>query len=201
MNGTLSAQVSAVTPSSVELRHGEHLQGTNGNASVEHVGDFEWSLYNSDSVLILFGTVMGNSELLANRLAAAARRAGLVVCVRDMAGCEPSILTQASYVLIVTSTYGDGEPPEDAASFWHSIVRSNGLDLSGVRFSVLALGNSTFDHFCRCSRELDMALERHGATRFYPRVDCDADYDHPAQRWMEGVLATLQKGKTATAAV
>ena len=79
MNGTLSAQVSAVTPSSVELRHGEHLQGTNGNASVEHVGDFEWSLYNSDSVLILFGTVMGNSELLANRLAAAARRAGLVV--------------------------------------------------------------------------------------------------------------------------
>jgi sulfite reductase (NADPH) flavoprotein alpha-component len=190
-----------VTPSSIELRHGEHLQGRNGNAGVEHVGEFEWSPCNSDSVLILFGTVMGNSELLANRLAAAARRAGYAVRVRDMARCEPSVLTQAGYVLIVTSTYGDGEPPEDAATFWHAIVRGNGLDLSSVRFSVLALGNSTFDHFCRCGRELDIALERHGATRFYPRVDCDADYDRPAQRWMEGVLANLQQEKTATATV
>ena len=57
-----------------------------------------------------------------------------------------------------------------------------------------ALGNSTYDHFCKCGRDLDAALERHGATRLYPRVDCDVDYDVPAKRWTEGVIAEPAAG-------
>ena len=76
---------------------------------------------------------------------------------------------------MVISTYGDGEPPDDAAPFWEAVVQGNGLDLSGVKFSVLALGNTTYDHFCKCGRDFDAALERHGGTRIYPRVDCDVD--------------------------
>ena len=94
-----------------------------------------------------------------------------------MAHCQPNVLKQANCVLVVASTYGDGEPPDDAAPFWQALVHGNGLDLSGVKFSVLALGNTTYDHFCKCGRELDAALERHGARGLYPRVDCDADYD------------------------
>ena len=56
---------------------------------------------------------------------------------------------------------------------------------------MLALGNTTFDQFCRCGRDFDAALERHGAIRIYPRVDCDVDYDLPAKRWLDGVRAHL----------
>ena len=73
--------------------------------------------FNSESVLILYGTVTGNSETLAKKLADALRPTGLTARVRDMAHCQPNVLTQANYLLVVASTYGDGEPPDDAAPF------------------------------------------------------------------------------------
>ena len=155
---------------------------------------------NSASVLILYGTVTGNSEMLASRLAKRLHLKGLTARVCDMAHCEPSILALVNYVLVIASTYGDGEPPEDAAPFWDAVVRGNDLDLSGVRFSVLALGNTTYDHFCKCGRDFDAALERHGAARFYPRVDCDADYDAAAAAWMDGVLGHFQRQSFAASA-
>ena len=155
--------------------------------------------FNGESVLILYGTVTGNSETLAKKLADALAPTGLTARVRDMAHCQPNVLKQANCVLVVASTYGDGEPPDDAAPFWEAIVHGNGLDLSGVKYSVLALGNTTYDHFCKCGRELDAALERHGAMRLYPRVDCDVDYDDPARRWIEGVLTTLRQEQNYSA--
>jgi sulfite reductase (NADPH) flavoprotein alpha-component len=150
----------------------------------------EWSTtpYNGESVLILYGTVTGNAEGLAKKLSAALRRVGLTARVRDMAHCQANVLTQANCVLVVASTYGDGEPPDDAAPFWHAVVQGNGLNLNGVKFSVLALGNTTYDNFCKCGRDFDSALERHGATRIYRRVDCDVDYDDPAEQWIDGVV-------------
>jgi sulfite reductase (NADPH) flavoprotein alpha-component len=155
----------------------------------------EWSgaPCNGDSVLVLYGTVTGNAETLANKLAMDLRRSGVTTWVRDMAHCQPRVLTESTCVLVVVSTYGDGEPPDDAAPFWEEVVQGNGLDLRGVKFSVLALGNTTYDHFCKCGRDFDAALERHGAVRIHPRVDCDVDHDTPARHWLEGVLAHLEK--------
>jgi uncharacterized iron-regulated membrane protein/flavodoxin len=169
---------------------------TNGHAhhGVQEDVRTAWSTaapYNGDSVLILYGTVTGTAETLANKLAAELRSGGVTTRVRDMAHCQPSVLTQANCVLLVVSTYGDGEPPEDAVSFWEAVVLGNGLDLRGVRYSVLALGNTTYDQFCKCGRDFDAALERHGAIRIYPRVDCDVDYDVPAKHWLDGVRAHL----------
>jgi sulfite reductase alpha subunit-like flavoprotein len=115
-----------------------------------------------------------------------------------MAHCQASLLTRLSSVLIVTSTYGNGEPPDDIIPFWHAVVHGNGLDLRALKFSVLALGNTTYDRFCQCGREFDVALERHGATRLHPRVECDGDYDVPAKRWIEGVVAALQRYQGAS---
>jgi uncharacterized iron-regulated membrane protein/flavodoxin len=171
---------------------------TNGHAHNGHEdGRAEWTTapYNGDSVLILYGTVTGNAERLANNLAASLRHAGLTARVRDMAHCQPSVLTQANCLLMVVSTYGDGEPPDDALAFWEAVVHGKGLDLSGVRYSVLALGNTTYDHFCKCGREFDAALERHGAIRIHPRVDCDVDYDAPAKHWLDGVLTHIEKNE------
>jgi sulfite reductase (NADPH) flavoprotein alpha-component len=130
-------------------------------------------------------------------LAKELRTAGVIVRVRDMAHCQTSVLTQASCVLMVVSTYGDGEPPDDAVPFWETVVHGNGLDLRGVKFSVLALGNTTYDHFCKCGREFDAALERHGATRIHARVDCDVDYEGPAKHWLRGVLTHLTENERA----
>jgi sulfite reductase (NADPH) flavoprotein alpha-component len=153
------------------------------------------ALDSSDSVLLLYGTVTGTAESLAYKVAAALRAAGQTVSVRDVAHCQPHVLTQANCVLMVVSTYGDGEPPEDAVPFWKAVVRGNGLDLRGIKFSVLALGNTTYDQFCQCGRDFDAALERHGATRIFPRVDCDVDYDVPAAYWLRGVVAHLVEDK------
>jgi sulfite reductase alpha subunit-like flavoprotein len=157
------------------------------------------ALFNGTSALILYTTVTGNAESLANMLAEMLRRIGLTAHIRDMAHCQPNVLTQAKCVLVVASTYGDGEPPDDAAPFWEAIVHGYGLDLSGVKYSVLALGNTTYDHFCKCGRELDAALERHGALRFYPRVDCDVDYEAAAEAWIDGVSKNLQQVQCAAA--
>jgi sulfite reductase (NADPH) flavoprotein alpha-component len=147
--------------------------------------------HDGDSVLILYGTVTGTAETLAHKMAAELRSDGVITRVRDMAHCQPSVLTQANCVLLVVSTYGDGEPPDDAVHFWEAVVLGHGLDLRGVRYSVLALGNTTYDHFCKCGRDFDAALERHGAIRIYPRVDCDVDYKVPAKHWLDGVRVHL----------
>ena len=148
-------------------------------------------------LLILFATVTGNAERIAHRLAHKVQSHGFTTSVIDMAHCPPEILTDERTVLIVASTCGNGEPPDDAVPFWEAVVHGNRLDLRGLKFSVLALGNLTYDHFCRCGREFDAALERHGATRFYPRVDCDAEYHQSAKRWIDGITATLQRQESA----
>jgi flavodoxin len=185
----------------MEQTNSNAINGHSHNGHADARADWAAAPYNGDSVLMLYASVTGNAETLANKLAAELRRAGLTIRVRDMAHCQPNVLTQANCVLLVVSTYGDGEPPDDAAPFWEAVVRGNGLDLTGVKFSVLALGNTTYDHFCKCGRDFDAALERHGATRIYPRIDCDVDYDTPAAHWLNGVLAHLtQDERTALSA-
>jgi uncharacterized iron-regulated membrane protein/flavodoxin len=183
VNGT------SVSPCRMEIAPG---RSTVANGRLRATVD-EGRRDNGAAVLILYGTVTGNAESLAKKVAARLHHAGVAARVRDMAQCEPRVLTEANYVLILVSTYGDGEPPDDASAFCEAVTHGTGLDLKDLQFSVLALGNTTYDYFCRCGKELDAALERHGATRLYPRIDCDADYDVPARRWIEGVLAALER--------
>jgi flavodoxin len=195
-------EIPAVKPNFVETSKETtriEMEQTNFNATNGHAHNryeepaTQWSVapHDGDSVLILYGTVTGNAEALATKLAAELRSASIATAVRDMAHCQANILTQANCVLMVVSTYGDGEPPDDAVPFWKSVVHGNRLDLRDLNYSVLALGNTTFDQFCKCGRDFDIALERHGANRIYPRVDCDIDYETPARHWLDGVLAHL----------
>ena len=195
-NGALLQSLNAATasPEIAVNGHGPVPQ------ALDHSNLYTPSSIDSAAVLILYGTVTGNSEMLATRLAKRLHLRGLTARVCDMAHCEPNILALVNYVLVIASTYGDGEPPEDAAPFWDAVVYGNHLDLRGVKFSVLALGNTTYDHFCKCGRDFDAALERHGAGRFYPRVDCDADYDAAAAAWMDGVLGHFQRQSLAASA-
>jgi sulfite reductase (NADPH) flavoprotein alpha-component len=140
-------------------------------------------------VLVLFGSQSGNSEALANRIARKLREHHFEVVVSGMDAVEPHALAAEKRVLVVTSTWGEGEMPDNAQNFWHAISNGSSPDLSHVEYSVLALGDLNYaSTFCMAGKEFDRRFEELGARRIHPRADCDVDFDGPASEWLAGVL-------------
>lgn len=149
---------------------------------------------------ILYGTQTGSAASLAKKLAAAAKKRGFDPVVADMAKHETVDLASQPNLLIITSTYGDGEMPDNAAGFWQFLNQPAAPALGSVRYSVLGLGDSSYAKFCQAARDFDARLAGLGASRLHPRVDCDVDYDQPFAAWMENVLASLAPAASGTAA-
>jgi sulfite reductase (NADPH) flavoprotein alpha-component len=141
---------------------------------------------------ILFGTESGNAEALAKRAGDAVRDAGFEAVVVDMTDFEPRSIADTTTVLVITSTFGNGDPPFNAEKL-HAFLMKDCKPLPMLRFSVLALGDTTYDHFAQCGKDFDRRLGELGATRLAPRVDCDVDYEEPYEKWLEQVLAELPK--------
>ncbi|MES2467530.1 MAG: sulfite reductase subunit alpha [Verrucomicrobiota bacterium] len=147
---------------------------------------------------ILYGTQTGSAASLSKKIAAAAKKRAIDARVIDMAKHATVDLAREPNVLIITSTYGDGEMPDNAQTFWEILASDAAPPLKDTRFSVLALGDSNYTKFCQAGKDFDARLEALGATRLHPRTDCDVDYDEPAAAWMEAVLATLAAAPAAT---
>ena len=94
-------------------------------------------------------------------------------------------------LLIVCSTWGDGEQPDNALELFEFVESLDECDLQYMNFSVLALGDTAFDLFCEAGKEWDRVLEQKGATRIHDRVDCDVDYEDDAEEWIETVISKL----------
>jgi sulfite reductase (NADPH) flavoprotein alpha-component len=143
------------------------------------------------TVEVLYGTQTGNSAFVAEQLAASARSRGLGANVAELDAAGTALLAAASHVVIVTSTYGEGEMPDDAELFWEELSAEDAPRLEGLRYAVLALGDSGYDDFCQAGRLIDLRLEQLGAVRLAPRADCDVDFEEPAESWSEEVVAAL----------
>jgi sulfite reductase (NADPH) flavoprotein alpha-component len=142
-------------------------------------------------VTILVGSQTGNSEGVAKKLSKAMAKMNFAPQVVDMGGYDNAQLAKEQNVLIITSTYGDGEPPDSAADL-HEYVRSEGAaSLEGVNYSVLALGDTEYPDFCQCGIEFDEAFEKLGANRIFPRMDCDVEFDEEYATWKTGVMDAL----------
>ena len=144
-----------------------------------------------EPLTILFGSQTGNAEALAKRIAKEASKRSFVPTVFDLAHYPPGSLASDASVLLVTSTYGDGEPPDNAKAFLEFLSSTAAPALPRLRFSVLALGDSNYEKFCECGKAFDRQLDTLGAQRIYPRVDCDVDYEEPFQKWLNGSLSAL----------
>lgn len=152
------------------------------------------------TLTILYGTETGNSRDLGKALAAAATERGLSPQLVDMADYKPRALKDEQDLLVIVSTYGEGDPPQPSVGFFEFLEGQRAPKLEGVRFSVLALGDSTYEKYCEAGKRIDRRLEELGATRISARVDCDIDYEEPALGWTGTVVEQLAADLAASAA-
>lgn len=142
-------------------------------------------------VTILWGSQTGNSEGLGKKLSKALTAKGHSPTLRNMADVSPEDLSGVEHLLIITSTYGDGEPPDNAAALHAALHAEDAPSLPSINYSVLALGDSSYPDFCKCGQDFDSRLASLGAQRLTPIVECDVDYDKPFASWISQVEQAL----------
>ncbi|GLB59562.1 assimilatory sulfite reductase (NADPH) flavoprotein subunit [Cytobacillus sp. NCCP-133] len=145
----------------------------------------------SKEVTILFGSQTGNAQSLAKKAGKTLEERGFKATVSAMSDFKPKDLKKVNNLLIVVSTHGEGDPPDNALTFHEFVHGRRAPKLEDLRFSVLALGDSSYEFFCQTGKDFDKKLEELGGSRITPRVDCDLDFEEPAAKWMEAVLDGL----------
>ena len=143
------------------------------------------------SILILYGSQSGNSEELAEQAGKACSSHNLNAEVKSMEDVQITDLQSQKRVLVCCSTWGDGEQPDNAEDLWEAANSGAISSLSGLSFSVLALGDTSYDLFCESGKEWDAWFEKMGASRIHQRVDCDVDYEQPASEWIAAVIPKM----------
>lgn len=154
----------------------------------------------ADEVTILFGSQTGNCERLAKEMASKLEAQQFKVTVSSMRDFKPNSLKKLHNLLIVVSTHGEGDPPDNAMSFYEFLHSKRAPKLDSLNYSVLALGDTSYEFFCQTGKDFDKRLEELGGNRIVDRVDCDLDFDEPAAEWMEGVLAKLNERRSGAQA-
>lgn len=154
----------------------------------------------ADEVTVLWGSQTGNAEEVAATCAATLAARGIPARTVSMVDMSVVELAAARRVLVITSTFGDGGPPDNAADLWDQL-RSDGVpELAGLDYAVFAIGDPSYDDFCGHGRSIDERLGALGATALLPRVDCEPDCSGPAAVWLEQVIAAMGSGAASVPA-
>ncbi len=140
---------------------------------------------------ILYATQTGTAESLAKKAAKLAGSRGFAPAILDVATVSAESLQAHSNLLLITSTYGDGEPPDSAKSLHAALAADTAPALASVRYSVCALGDTNYTLFCQAGKDFDAYLEKRGAKRVHPRADCDVDYDASFATWLQSALSAF----------
>jgi sulfite reductase (NADPH) flavoprotein alpha-component len=142
-------------------------------------------------LLLLYATESGNAEALAGKVKQDAAKRGFAVKTLDMADATVDALKSAGTILAIIATWGDGEPPQRAAPFYRALMAESAPRLDGVKFAVLALGDSSYAQFCETGKAIDRRFEALGAARAADRIDLDLDYEAGAKTWLNETLEIL----------
>jgi len=154
----------------------------------------------SKEVTILYGSQTGNGQALAEKLTKNLKAEEYQVSLSSMNEFKPNALKKIENLLLIVSTHGEGDPPDNALPFHEFLHSKRAPKLDNLQFSVLSLGDSSYEFFCQTGKQFDERLLELGAKQISPRVDCDLDYDESAADWFTNVLATLneQQGTNST---
>ena len=160
-------------------------------------GDFAPSSASSPSNLplmtILFGSETGNAEGLAEDIMNKASAKGFNVCLEDMMSYDFAKLAQEKLLFVVVSTQGEGDPPLGALKLHAYLQSEDAPRLEDLKYAVFALGDSSYEFYCKTGKDFDGFLEKLGATRIMDRVDADVDFEEPGEQWMDEVFDSYQK--------
>lgn len=138
----------------------------------------------NESLHIIYGTVTGNAQTLAENFSEACDRRGVSHTLNAAEDWDLTQFAEVQRVVLIFSTWGDGEPPDDAVDFCEAIYDAK-VELAHLEYCVVALGDSAYDDFCGCGRRLDEAFAKAGATPMLPRSELDVDFDDDFEAWME----------------
>jgi sulfite reductase (NADPH) flavoprotein alpha-component len=149
---------------------------------------------------ILFGTESGNAEALAMRARKAAAKLGFAVKLADMADTTPAQMAEIPNLLLIASTWGEGDPPQRAVDFYEALMANDAPSFDKTRFAVLALGDRAYAQFCEIGRRIDERLVALGGARIVDRIECDLDFETPAGAWIDAALQQISQdaGETAS---
>ena len=145
----------------------------------------------SNRIPVLYGTETGNAEYCADMLAEAIEECGFNADAIDMAAYKPEDISKEYLVFVVTSTFGNGDPPANAKVMLN-FLKTASVDLSNLRFAVCALGDKSYTYFAQCGKDFDAALHKLGGQRVLDRLDCDEDFDDNFDSFKESVIEYLE---------
>lgn len=148
-------------------------------------------------LLIGYGSQTGSAQGLAKRVAKEAEKRGFAPTVKELNAVAPAELATLARCVVITSTWGDGDPPDNAAGFWAQLSADTAPRLEQLSFAVLGLGDRNYAEFCGAAKKFDERLAKLGATRVTTRGECDVDYEAAAKAWLEGLWPGLEPAETA----
>ena len=173
----------------------------NGIVSTQEPKELKPAVKNGiNKITIAYGTETGNSKKLATEFAAKAKKQGIHAKVQSLDQYRLTDLTKEEYFLAVISTHGDGEPPAAAKKFYDH-VHQNGFKLDKLKYSVLALGDTSYPLFCKAGEDVDEQLNKLGGNRIVPLQKCDLDFDTEADEWFNQVFNALNQTNSNTVTI
>lgn len=154
----------------------------------------------SQSLTILYASQTGNAKSVAEKVYQQACELDIPAVLSNVGDFKLKGLKKETHLVIVASTNGEGEPPDDALEFYDFIASKKAPRLEGLKYAVLSLGDSSYEQFCQCGIDFDERLSALSANAILPRVDCDLDYEQPAKEWTNQVLALFKEQLSAISA-
>jgi len=152
-------------------------------------------------ITIIYGSRTGNAEFLACEAARQSEMEGMVADVFAMDEIDMAVIAGIERLLVVCSTYGEGDMPDNAQALWDEANGAEVPDLSRVHYSVLALGDTSYETFCKAGHDWDQRLGALGARQVIGRADCDVDYTDVSSSWMDEALPAISKVGDQTALI
>ena len=145
------------------------------------------------SITVLSGSQTGNAKSVADKVAAELTEAGIAVKRVALKDYKAKTIADEKYLLLVTSTQGEGEPPEEGVVLHKLLNGKKTPKLTELQFAVLGLGDSSYPNFCQAGKDFDQRFAELGATRLFERVDADLDYSATAEQWIRDIVAIIKE--------
>ncbi|MBF7694391.1 molybdopterin-dependent oxidoreductase [Acinetobacter sp. EC115] len=157
------------------------------------------SVSEKTKITLIWASQTGNSETLAETFAEKIKQSGCLVNLQEMNDFSITELNKIQNLLCISSTFGDGDAPDNGQIFWNNLTNQKDIQLNHLNYSVLALGDPNYDQFCGHGKRLDQKLAELGASRIVDRIDCDTDFQEPAEQWLDRILTTFKHNEKTNA--